>query len=67
MTYSYRMLAYRDGTLVVDLEKTIESDTLAANSGGKVGREAFLELLNHWNKQGAMVNLSSMKYVYIAM
>lgn len=67
MIYSYRTIAYRDGKLIMDRIKTMESDTLAVNSGGKVGREAFLELLNRWNKQGAMFNESNMKYTYIAM
>lgn len=67
MTYSYRALAYREGKLVMDRINTLESDTLAVNTGGKVGREAFLELLNRWNRQGAMFNLSNLKYTYIAM
>lgn len=67
MTYSFRSIVYRDGKLIMDRINTLESDTLAVNTGGKVGREAFLELLNRWNRQGVMVNESNMKYTYIAM
>lgn len=67
MIYSYRTIAYREGKLIFDRVKSIESVTLACNTGGKVGREAFLELINRWNSQGNMVNLSDTKYTYIAM
>lgn len=67
MTYELRMIAYREGKLIFDRIKSMDSDTLACNTGGKVGREAFLELVNRWNKQGQAVNLTDTKYVYIAM
>lgn len=67
MTYEYRTIAYREGRLVMDRVKTLQSDTLVVLTRGKSGREVFLELINLWNKQGQAVNLSDTKYVYIAM
>lgn len=65
--YRYLMYAFRGGKFIVMKEKSMESDTLAIQTGGKVGKEAFLELINRWNKQGMQTNQSDMMYVHVAL
>lgn len=67
MDYQYKMHVFKDGKLVFEQEKIISRDTLICNTG-RSDREAFLSLVNRWNKQGLYnVGEHGRIYVYVAL
>jgi hypothetical protein len=65
--YRYQTNVFIDGRLSFQETKQMDGVMLECNAGKK-SREAFLELINRWNKQG-LYNVAEHGriYVYIAL
>lgn len=63
MTHSYTRVAYRDGKRFVETVELTGVD-VAVQTGKRGDRADFLELINKWNRIGAVQ--SAIIYVYYA-
>lgn len=65
--YKYQVNLFTNGSKVYSEEKELSSDVLLGHSG-KLGREAFLSLINSWNRTG-MIGFENhgKTWLYVAM
>jgi hypothetical protein len=65
--HTYEVNLFQNGRKTYSEQKTLSSMDLLFHTG-KVGREAFLGLINTWNRQG-MIGFANhgQTYLYVAM
>lgn len=65
--YTYRRMVYKNGELIINELGEITPYAIEVHTR-KIGREGLLELVNKWNRQGALgFEKTGFIYVYTAL